>query len=454
MERRYIRLSRVAREYIIIVANQKLNSFSHIPVVDTPFPLFKPQVLIFEAFNMLRTVAVALLASGCLADGVNITMESDLYVAPGRAHRLAARAPRDFGTANLDCKGAEAACNNACYYIHCSAASDPDANKLTYTGPKATTGKKDRKQNRFDSGCQAQQPVPGRSDTTVSVCQSFPYSMGFIPADQRANAGYWQCDEWPPAAHQQTPFGTPGRLANSLRCMPAAENEGLGRQLGQFFQGIGKYKDDPDRKQTGSMVRDDYARVNLDISQADQSKTPYCVKRATNDHDCTQDGYQFGLTKKPNVKGKISNPIDPQGADNHYATLDDAYADLYQCRVSLTREGDRKFGTVTLYDWEKQQHKIDDGCSVEAATGTCLLQGLPLDLQVYKTGNLGSKIGFTYGPGLGTSNINSFDWDTESQGNGKSPSGANRQYCDVGKVTSNKQTVDCYFPCYEHADGK
>ncbi|KAI0173694.1 hypothetical protein GGR52DRAFT_400333 [Hypoxylon sp. FL1284] len=236
--------------------------------------------------------------------------------------------------------------------------------------------------------------------------------------------------------------------------MPPGENEGLGRQLGQFFQGIGKYKDDPDRKEKGSMARDDYARVNLDVSNADKSKTPYCVASSPGQYDCTQDGYQFGLTQKKNVKGKISNPIDPQGADNHYGTQDDVYADLYQCRVSLTREGDNKFGSVVLYDWEKKQHKIDDGCSVKDDKGTCLLKGLPQDLQVEKTGKLDTKIGFTYAPGHKGSNVNYFEWDTGSKGNGKSPKGASRQFCDVGKVTSNKQTVDCYFPCYEHADGR
>jgi hypothetical protein len=39
---------------------------------------------------------------------------------PGRFDRMFhKRAPRDLGTWAPDCKGREAACNNACYYIRC-----------------------------------------------------------------------------------------------------------------------------------------------------------------------------------------------------------------------------------------------------------------------------------------------------------------------------------------------
>lgn len=59
---------------------------------------------------------VALQASLGLAD------ENDMgnYLAPGRADRIfAKRAPNDFGTYQVDCRGSESACNNACYYINC-----------------------------------------------------------------------------------------------------------------------------------------------------------------------------------------------------------------------------------------------------------------------------------------------------------------------------------------------
>lgn len=42
------------------------------------------------------------------------------YLAPGRVDRIfAKRAPADFGTFKVDCKGSESACNNACYHIRC-----------------------------------------------------------------------------------------------------------------------------------------------------------------------------------------------------------------------------------------------------------------------------------------------------------------------------------------------
>ena len=42
------------------------------------------------------------------------------YHAPGRADRLFhKRAPRDLGPFEVDCKGSESACNNACFYIRC-----------------------------------------------------------------------------------------------------------------------------------------------------------------------------------------------------------------------------------------------------------------------------------------------------------------------------------------------
>lgn len=42
------------------------------------------------------------------------------YLAPGRADRtFVKRAPTDFGTFSVDCRGSESACNNACYYIRC-----------------------------------------------------------------------------------------------------------------------------------------------------------------------------------------------------------------------------------------------------------------------------------------------------------------------------------------------
>jgi hypothetical protein len=54
------------------------------------------------------------------------------YHAPGRADRMFhKRAPRDLGTFSVDCKNAESACNNACFYIRCLVRSSQFYNDTT-----------------------------------------------------------------------------------------------------------------------------------------------------------------------------------------------------------------------------------------------------------------------------------------------------------------------------------
>lgn len=399
---------------------------------------------------MYGLVTAALLAATALAqtEEAAIPFGGDLYVAPGRANRLEARAGKDFGVLKFNCKGGEGACNNACYYINCQAQAHKikDADKIVYTGPNS----KDNDQNRRESGCQARHPQKP-NDSVTSVCQAFPYSQKFIPDDQQKNALSWQCDEWPPASSQQQPFNTQGRVANSLRCMPGPENEELGRQLSRFYQGQGNW---PGRKGSGAMARDDYARVEFDISQADKSKVPFCVNNGGN-FNCGSDGYQFGLTRKDLKDGKITAPIDPNHKDNLYALQNTVYADIYQCSVKFERDGDRDFRSIVLSDWEDKDHKASD-CNVQGATGDCTLKGLPKDLKLSKTGNLGSVIKFEYAPGEKDKNVNWYSWDTNSKGTGKGPAtndGDSESVCKH-KVNGNKQEVECWFPCYKNADGK
>jgi hypothetical protein len=48
------------------------------------------------------------------------TVHTPNILAPGRADRMfEKRAGKDFGTFEIDCKGGEGACNNACFYIRC-----------------------------------------------------------------------------------------------------------------------------------------------------------------------------------------------------------------------------------------------------------------------------------------------------------------------------------------------
>ncbi|KAI1862527.1 hypothetical protein JX265_009241 [Neoarthrinium moseri] len=161
-------------------------------------------------------------------------------------------------------------------------------------------------------------------------------NIAFIPEDKQATSNDRQGDEWPRASSQEQLFYSPNRNPNSLRCMPAAQNEAIGRKAGQFNQDIGKYEDHPDRNEKGKMVRNDSARVNFDISETNNNDIPYCVQRDQGEYFCGQDDYQFALSKKPNVKGKMSNPIDTEGKDNHYGMTKDVYDDIYQCCVSLT----------------------------------------------------------------------------------------------------------------------
>ena len=399
---------------------------------------------------MLGLVTVALLASTALAQTEEpaIPFGGDLYVGPGRANRLQARAGQDFGVLKFNCKGGEGACNNACYYINCQAQAKKikDADKIVYTGPKS----KDNDQNRRESGCQARIPQKP-NDSVTSVCQAFPYSQKFIPADQQKNALTYQCDEWPPASSQQQPFGAQGRAANSLRCMPGPENEELGRQLGKFYQGQGNW---PGRTKPGAMARDDYARVEFDISQADKSKVPFCIKQGGN-FNCGSDGYQFELTRKELKEGKITAPIDPKNKDNLYALQNTVYKEVFECSVKFTRDGDNDFKSVVLSDWQDADHKAPD-CKIGGGTGDCTLKGLPKDLKLSKTGNLGSLIKFEYAPGEKNTNVNWFEWDTDSKGTGKGPandSGDSPSYCKKTK-NGNKQDVECWFPCYKNANGQ
>ncbi|KAM4060732.1 deoxyribonuclease NucA/NucB domain-containing protein [Hirsutella rhossiliensis] len=430
---------------------------------------------------MFGLIPTALFATAALTqiEDVGIPFSGNLDVAPGRANRFQARAGTDFGILKFNCKGGESACNNACYYINCHAPANniKDADKIVYTGPKS----KDNDRNRRESGCQARHPPKGahqkrqnhkphkpkkptkphkptkptkpnkpkKLGSTTSVCRAFPYSQRFIPSDKHSEASSWQCDEWPPASSQQQPFGSSGRIANSLRCMPSHENEALGRQMASFYQGHGTW---PGRKTAGKMARNDYARVEFDISQADGSKVSFCIKHVDGLH-CDNDVYQFGLTKKRQKYGQISVPIEPNDSDqdNLYALQDTRFKRIFQCSIKLTREGDNHFKSIELGDGEGTKHEAPD-CDIPGATGHCTLEGLPKELKLFKKGPLGSKLKFEYAPGEEQTNFNWYAWDTDSEGKGKGPT-ADKFYCKKGK-SGNEEDIECWFPCYENADGR
>lgn len=287
------------------------------------------------------------------------------------------------------------------------------------------------------------------------MCTNFPFSQKF----SNPTATDWQCDEWPPALSQQPDFASKPNK-NSLRCMPGGENGSLGAKLRNFvYNQGGPYPGRP----AGVMNRDDFFRVDFltNIGSADQAKVKFCLGQGTS--NCGSDGMQFGLTDKPVGGGKVDSPYNRLGNDNKYALQNTVYANLFQCGVSFTRTSDTDISSVVLDDWANNDVQTTTSCSLPNDGDTCLLLGLPNDLQIRRTGALGTKLEFEYAPGQANANVNNFAWDSETSGNGRGPwtdpeSDPNRQplrYCKVvaGSVQGTEDTI-CWFPCYQNADGQ
>ncbi|KAH8690415.1 hypothetical protein GQ44DRAFT_797098 [Phaeosphaeriaceae sp. PMI808] len=316
----------------------------------------------------------------------------------------------------------------------------PDANKITYIGKNGGPDKENER-NRYESGCDF------KAEHSGSVCTNFPFSQKF--SDKLATD--WQCDEWPPAMSQQKPFNPNPKIRppNSLRCMPGGENGSLGGKLGNYV--LSKNGD-----------RDDWFHVDFTtkIASANQRKVGYCLGIGT--ANCAQDGFQFGLKQKTLKNGKISSYYNRLGNDNRYGLLNVPYKELFQCGVKFTREGDKDFRKVTLSTWDNHDVFLKD-FEIKANGNTNLLKGLPVDLQVKRIGNFGSKMEFEYAPGQANSNVNNFAWDSDMSGNGRGPwtdpqSDPNRKpnrFCKVvpGAATRT-QEMECWFPCYRNANGQ
>lgn len=119
---------------------------------------------------------------------------------------LVRRDGRDCGKWNFKCKGAEGACNNACFHVNCV---DPSSRTMVYDDSNSND------ENRKQSGCKA----GGKS-----ICNQMPFSQRFHdPLNNKVGDLSINCDEWPMATLKQSPF-TEGTIRNSLRCIPATEN--------------------------------------------------------------------------------------------------------------------------------------------------------------------------------------------------------------------------------------
>jgi hypothetical protein len=225
--------------------------------------------------------------------------------------------------------------------------------------------------------------------------------------------------------------------------MTPFENQSLGGALGGFLQ-------------SKNADRDDFFRVDFtkNIASAGQSKVKYCLPQL----DCGQDGRQFQLSEKPNVGGKIDSPYNgAKGKDNKYKLSNVAYKELYQCSVKFNRTGDVYITDAKVSSFDDTETKVTD-FKLPNVGATYKLKGLPVDLQVKRTGAFGSKLEFSYGPGLAGSNVNNFDWDSEMEGSGRGPftnGGKPRRICKVETTSAaNTQSFNCWFPCYQNANGQ
>ncbi|KAL1597347.1 hypothetical protein SLS60_008931 [Paraconiothyrium brasiliense] len=319
------------------------------------------------------------------------------------------------------------------------AANDPDANLITYVGrDKASV----RNKNRQESGCQVANPRPAAGS---SMCRNFPFSQKF--SDPKAITTY-QCDEWPPALAQQDDFNQK-QFKNSLRCMPNSENESLGGKLSGIVR---------------NMNEDDFFRVDftsLINNGADQTKLKYCLNQLGGTQpDCTQDGWQIEMREKQVQTGKIEAPYFRARDNNKYGWQGTPYAELYQCSVELERDGDSNFNNIKLFDFKNRQAGNTQSTTLDAQ-GTYGILGLPLVLQLKRTDAFNSRLEFQYDPSEEDS-VLGFAWHSEQEGAGRGPwtdpeSDPNRKparYCKITDTGNNKQKVECWFPCFEHTDGR
>lgn len=347
----------------------------------------------------------------------------------------------DRGTYELKCKDGEGACNNAAFYINCIANKD---NKITYLG----VNKPQNNQNRIESGCRAgirqdsQSGPQTQTGSSSSVCQQFPYGMKFIPDPDRLDqpkAKDYECDEWPPASAQQFAYGSKP-FQNSLRCITSAENLKLGTQLSQIYQGH-----TPNQAGTAAkMDAGDFFKVTFDTTNADMNKLKYLKTPI----DCTNDGFQFQLTDRPNLGGLISGSS-PTARDSQY-TLKGSPKPVGMCSIDFTRETDDEFTKICVTDDTNKDCATGLKATIKGK-GSHAVKGLPKDVTITTTGALGSPIKFEY---------DGVKWDTDSRGTGKGPGGSRGEsthlWCRTldGKSTKpakgaapKSKEYTCYFPC-------
>lgn len=339
----------------------------------------------------------------------------------------------DRGTFKLQCKGGEGACNNAAFYIHCISGGD---NKVTYLG----VDHKQNEQNRIESGCRAAIRQEGGATgaltgSSTSVCQQFPYGMMFIPDPDRLSqdaAEIYQCDEWPPASAEQPDYAAKAHK-NSLRCIKGSENGKLGNELNNIYRGITANTDG----KKDEMDAGDYFKVDFDTTGADMSKLRYVV----NPKDCTNDGMQFQMTKRPNKGGLITAGV-PEDNDNQY-TLHGKTKAVGMCSIDFHRESDEEFTNICVTDEANTDCAKGGKATIKTAPGSHAIKGLKQgDVTMTRTGALGTKMEFKF---------DNIKWDTTSRGTGKGPGGSRglstHTWCRELDGAGKTKEYTCYFPC-------
>jgi hypothetical protein len=119
--------------------------------------------------------------------------------------------------------------------------------------------------------------------------------------------------------------------------MPSGENGSIGGKLGAIVK-------------NQNIVRNDFFDVEFNITGVDQSKLKFCQPNPNPGGVCGSDGMQFEPLEKKVPSGKITSYYNCAGDDDKYKLSNTVYAELYQCSIALTRNGDATIKDVTLSD--------------------------------------------------------------------------------------------------------
>ena len=188
--------------------------------------------------------------------------------------------------------------------------------------------------------------------------------------------------------------------------MKGEENLKLGIQLKQIYGG-----NTPNTAgKKAKMDPGDYFKMTFDTTGADMTKLQYAKPKP----DCTNDGMQFQMTKKP-LKGGLITPSAPTAKDNEY-TLHGKNKPVGMCSIDFHRVSDEDFTDICVTDETNTDCSKGGMATIKSATGSHDAKGLPQgDVRITRTGDLGTKLKFKFGD---------IEWDTESKGTGKGPGGS------------------------------